>query len=128
MIPVHRAVLALHSDVFGAMFDPRNANEMSENKTGEIRFLFPVLASIVVSIVDFDYETIETLVAYVYSGEEPHVSKITTLLLRCADKYNMSHLKVAASIITWHNAGDLHHASWRESYRYECRRLLHRVE
>jgi len=97
------------------MLNPRNANEMSENKTGEIRFLFPVLASIVVSIVDFDYETIETLVAYIYSDEELPVSKITASLLLCADKYNMFHLKVAASIVTCHNAGGLRHASRRES-------------
>ena len=72
----HKIILAKWSEVFSAMFK----HQFEENNNGEI------------VIKDFDVETVESLINFMYDCQLPK-SKFTLELLMMADKYNVIELK-----------------------------------
>jgi speckle-type POZ protein len=76
-LPAHKVLLALRSPVFRAMFE-HDTSEGNEN---------------IVNIVDFDLETIQEMLTYVYTGTVPNIGKVAASLLAVADKYDMPGLK-----------------------------------
>jgi len=76
-INCHKTVLGTQSDVFETMFMNM---EMDEAKSGEIK------------IEDFDFDTLETLIFFLYNEDIQNQKLINTKLLYAADKYNVSGL------------------------------------
>merc|ERR1719483_1964020 len=77
-IDCHKNVLGTQSDVFETMFLNMDLNEA---KSGEVE------------IEDFDFDTVETLIYFLYNGFYQQDNKlINTKLLYAADKYNVSGL------------------------------------
>ena len=78
---VHRVMLALCSSVFSAMFK----HDMKENQQK------------IVAVTDIDYETMETLLEYIYTGRVKNIDDLTDKLLIAAEKYALEQLKAACS-------------------------------
>jgi len=76
-INCHKIVLGTQSDVFETMFLNMDLNEA---KSG------------VVEIEDFDFDTVETLIYFLYNNDIQDKKLINTKLLYAADKYNVSGL------------------------------------
>ena len=70
----HKVVLSCRSRIFKAMFNLESANEIKTRK---------------VNINDFEPETIETMLSFLYFGKILDAEKITSDLLRLADKYDI---------------------------------------
>ena len=76
-IDCHKTVLGTQSDVFETMFLNIDLNEA---KSGEVK------------IEDFDFDTVETLIYFLYDEEIQDKKLINTKLLYAADKYNVPGL------------------------------------
>jgi len=76
-IDCHKNVLATQSDVFETMFMNM---DLDEAKSGEVE------------IEDLDFDTMETLIYFLYNEEIQDQKLINTKLLYAADKYNVSEL------------------------------------
>ena len=70
----HKAVLSCRSRILREMFNSESTNEV---KTGKV------------NINDFEPETIETMISFLYFGKILNTEKITSDLLRLADKYDI---------------------------------------
>ncbi|XP_062537360.1 speckle-type POZ protein-like isoform X3 [Armigeres subalbatus] len=77
-IKAHKFMLASQSIVFEAMLD----SDMTENHQNRI------------IICDFEYEVIEQMLLYIYTGKVPKLKSLADRLLVAADKYALDHLKV----------------------------------
>lgn len=73
----HKAVLGARCAVFAAMF----SHDTQEN------------ISNCMCITDLDYETVEEMLLYIYTGKAPHLNSIADKLLLAADKYGLEILK-----------------------------------
>merc|ERR1711935_127525 len=76
-IDCHKIVLGTQSDVFETMFSNMDLNEA---KAGEVE------------IEDFNFETVKTLIYFLYNEDIQDQKLIDTKLLYAADKYNVSGL------------------------------------
>lgn len=79
-IGAHKAILASQSPVFGAMFD----HETEEKQTN------------VIEIDDTQFEIIEEMLKFIYSGESSQLSVMAFDLLAVAEKYHLDRLKAMA--------------------------------
>ena len=70
----HKVVLGCKSNIFKAAF---NSKSSYETKTATVK------------INDFEPETIETMISFIYFGKIENTEKITSDLLRLADRYNI---------------------------------------
>lgn len=77
ILPAHKHILSLHSEVFKAMF----AHKMKENQNG------------IVKIEEFDSEVIEELLSHMYTGETENLHKIPREVFEAAHKYEIHELK-----------------------------------
>jgi len=75
--PVHRAILAERSDVFGAMFDV----DMTEKQNKRI------------VIEDLSADAVSDLLNFIYTDSAPNINKLAAELLVAAEKYNIARLK-----------------------------------
>jgi len=73
----HKLILSCRSDVFKAMLEA----DLKENRTG------------VVEIEDFDFDVMDALVYFIYTGLIPPLNAIALDLMKAADKYNLPYLK-----------------------------------
>lgn len=78
-IKAHNNILAAVSPVFEAMFRQEGTTESVSN---------------VVNITDIEYNIMNELVRYIYTGESPNLQTMAVELLVAADKYSMMDLKV----------------------------------
>ena len=69
-LKAHKAILAAGSPIFSAMFE----NDTVEQKRG------------VVEITDFDYDTMEQLLTFLYTGKIPPMETFAEQLLAASDK------------------------------------------
>ncbi len=69
-LKAHMAILAASSPIFSAMFE----NDTAERKSG------------VVEITDFDYDTMEQLLTFLYTGKVPPMETFAEQLLAASDK------------------------------------------
>uniref|UniRef100_A0A914ZMV5 BTB domain-containing protein n=1 Tax=Parascaris univalens TaxID=6257 RepID=A0A914ZMV5_PARUN len=76
-MPAHQVVLSARSPVFAAMLEPHT--EEFKNK----RVNFP----------DIDYEVMQELLLYMYSGRSPNLSNMALDLLAAADRFQLPGLK-----------------------------------
>ncbi|KAH9391867.1 hypothetical protein TYRP_022365 [Tyrophagus putrescentiae] len=76
-LKAHKAILAAGSPIFSAMFE----NDTVEQKRG------------VVEITDFDYDTMEQLLTFLYTGKIPPMETFAEQLLAASDKYQVDALK-----------------------------------
>jgi len=77
IIHCHRNMLAARSDIFGAMFE----HDMKESTTGEVE------------IKDFELETVQAVLLFIYTGEVEYNEENTKQLIRAADYYQLQGLK-----------------------------------
>jgi len=77
--PVHRAILAEHSDVFKAMFEV----DMVEKRDN------------CVVIEDISADVLNDLLTFIYTDSAPNISVNASELLAAAEKYNILSLKTA---------------------------------
>lgn len=77
IIPCHRNILAARSEIFEAMFE----HNMTENKTREVE------------IKDFDFETVKSMILFIYTGEVEYNQDNAKQLIMAADKYALHGLK-----------------------------------
>ena len=75
----HKAILAAHSPVFLAMF---KNTAMKENVENEIK------------INDIDFNTVQELLRFIYSGEIQNIDTLINGLLIAADKYDIKSLLI----------------------------------
>ena len=73
----HKAVLTGRSPVFKAVF----TGDMIENRGSKV------------VIKDFDEDTVNDLIHYIYSGDARNLDRQAVYLLSAADKYDLSELK-----------------------------------
>lgn len=93
---VHKAILAVRSPVFAAMFK----HQMEESQRNRV------------IITDVDYDILEKMLTYIYTGRLQNIKEIARELLVAADKYDVGDLKakceeVLCSTLTIENAEDL---------------------
>ncbi|XP_065085457.1 protein roadkill-like [Ochlerotatus camptorhynchus] len=77
-IKAHKNILAVRSAVFAAMFD----SDMEESAQNHV------------TITDLDYEVVEQMLRYMYTGEAPRLKSMADHLLVAADKYSLDSLRV----------------------------------
>lgn len=77
-IKAHKNILAVRSPVFAAMFDS-DMEESAQNR---------------VTITDLDYEVVEQMLRYMYTGQAPKLKSMADQLLVAADKYSLDSLRV----------------------------------
>lgn len=92
----HKAILAVRSPVFAAMFE----HEMVENRQN------------MVLIKDMDYEVLKEMLTYIYTGRSKNLKDVAEDLLVVADKYDLEGLKTLCqrelgAKLTTENAADL---------------------
>ncbi|KAH7731639.1 speckle-type poz protein [Aphelenchoides avenae] len=75
--PVHKAVLASRSPVFGAMFE----HEMTEARSDRV------------VIDDIEPEVVKELLRFMYTDNAPNLDRMADELLAAADKYQLDRLK-----------------------------------
>lgn len=93
---VHKNILAARSDVFSVMFN----SDMVEKKNNSM------------TIHDFDDEIIQELLRYIYCGRIQNLEKISSSLLKAAEKYLLKGLKIMCleqmcDAVTFENAIEL---------------------
>ncbi|XP_055840545.1 protein roadkill-like [Episyrphus balteatus] len=76
--PSHKNILSARSEVFYAMFE----HDMEEQQSNRV------------VITDVDYEVMQELLHFIYTGRAPNAKKMADRLLIAADKYALYHLKV----------------------------------
>lgn len=81
-IKLNKLLLMARSTVFRAMFE----NELSESKSG------------VIEIQDFKYETINTLIEFIYTDNVKEETDLVFDVLAAANKYDVKGLQVMAEI------------------------------
>ncbi|KAL9888051.1 protein roadkill-like isoform 1-T1 [Glossina fuscipes fuscipes] len=76
-VKAHKNILAARSDVFAAMFE----HNMEESKLNRVL------------IEDIDYNVLNEMLKFVYTGRAPNIDKMAHELLVVANKYAMENLK-----------------------------------
>ncbi|VDN60555.1 unnamed protein product [Dracunculus medinensis] len=76
-IQVHKALLSARSPVFSAMLEP-HTEEYRKNS---------------VKLYDIDYEVLQEMLLYMYTGRSPNISRMALELLSAADRFQLSGLK-----------------------------------
>lgn len=87
-LPVHKAILAARSPVFGAMFAHSSTREVQEGR---------------VLIEDAQKEAVVSFIRYLYTGLIPPNEQLTDELLALADKYEVPLLKDACDLMLTHS-------------------------